>query len=306
MSATGEPPQGLAVTPTEPMSQQSQVQNSDIGVFQYSLSFQLLTVAFLLATLVLAGSAAVLHYDPHRRGAVSPLLREITFGVLAVLTASFLRKLWDRVAVDTEGIRYIPRRGKETTIAWADVGAVIVNDFGQRFILVDIDKCKTISLGYQLFNFARLRDTVVARTGSVVSRDASSIKIFYRSWVTKGYYLCFVFGPGFLAWKTSSGSSTLSVVFLSFAAVSLALFAFDTSRLIIKPTSVEIVSLIRTRAIGFADISSIKLVYSSQKGYVWFVVMLQLKGGRPIRLSLFREGALTLHQALRAAHAVAG
>jgi hypothetical protein len=286
------------------MSQQSPAPSSDVAVFGYSPAYRSVMLGCLLGFLLCAGFSAALPLSgPHPGVAVLQLLGVTVFGVFAVLTLTVVRKMWDKVAVDAEGIRYIPSRGNTTILTWDNIATVIANDAGQRIVLGDASGQKTIKLEYQLDDFARLRNVVVARTTFVVRRYASAMTVFHRSWINKGIFLCFAIGFGIFGCLYGLDHPGAALLFLGLATPCVARVIFDPSRLTITPTAVEITSPARTRTIEFAEISSVDLVNIPGRGNVWAAVILNLRSGEPVRLFRFREGSLALHEALRAAWA---
>lgn len=65
------------------------------------------------------------------------------FGSFAALCLRSFRRLHDKVAVNSDGIWYVPRKGEPTFIAWREVGSVSARDTQQRLVLLDMTEART-------------------------------------------------------------------------------------------------------------------------------------------------------------------
>lgn len=103
------------------MSPQSQTEGTNRAVFGYSVAKQLVMLGCLpLAVMAAGASAALPVFDPRRGAVVIGLLSIAVFGGLAALAFSTVRKMWDKVAVDGEGVHYLPRKGDAISLSGDD------------------------------------------------------------------------------------------------------------------------------------------------------------------------------------------
>ena len=277
----------------------------EVEEFSYSPAFRLICILCTLALSVFAILFVALPFIDRRGSATYPmaLFGVLLFGILAVFGASILRKLWDRIVIDSEGISYRQRRGGSTTIAWPDIATVTANDVKQRLVLADIGYGKTIKLEYQLEDFSRLRKRVLDHTHALVRERATEMTVFHRSPINTWIFICAPFALA-IFWQAGHGAAPLAATLTQFSVLmilGLARAAFDPYRLTIGAAGVEITAFARTRRILFSEISSADAADISGNGNVWAGVVLNLYRDKPVRLFRYSEGSLALHEALNVA-----
>ena len=107
------------------------------------------------------------------------------FGIFAVVAFRSFVRLRGKIAINEDGIWYLPHRGNGTSIQWKDISAVKADDTGQRLVLSDDLQRKTIRIEYQLKSFREIRDFVIAHTTAQIQRYASNLTVFHRTWINK-------------------------------------------------------------------------------------------------------------------------
>lgn len=236
---------------------------------------------------------------PSQGSLVIALLGVAVCGLFATLGMRSFGRLRNSVAVSSDGIWYLPRRGEPTFIAWFDVASVKANDTQQRLVLADGTGHRSIRLEYQLTNFGKLREFVVGHTAAQTRLDANAPSIFHRSWINKGLLLFYAALFIFFAYLSH-------VHFLiGIACLLLGAITQDPLFLVITSDAAVIKYPGWERTIHFGSISGIELVDVYNRGNVWAAVVIKRKNKKPLKLYRFREGSLALHDALQTAWSLA-
>lgn len=226
----------------------------------------------------------------------------VPFGSFSVLSFRSSRRLFDHVAVNANGIWYVPRTEQPIFLAWHDIGTVVADDVQQRLLIVDAAGRTTIRLEYQLDQFPRLREFVLSHTPNRERANSHPITTFHRTWINK---LVFVFFSGtlfLLAWAAAGqGQWGASVMFLVFATIVLLLITQDPLRVAVEPQGIAIAYPGWKREIPFSQVTDISLVNESFRGNVFAAVVIRRSQSKPIKLYRFREGSLALYEILNAA-----
>jgi hypothetical protein len=117
----------------------------------------------MLGSSVLFASAAVFCAVAFtaRHQIVLGIVLLIPFGSMSVLSFRSSRRFSDHVAVNSNGIWYVPRKGPFIFLAWYDIGTVVADDVQQRLLIGDAAGRTTIRLEYQLAHFPELRKFVL-------------------------------------------------------------------------------------------------------------------------------------------------
>ncbi len=257
-------------------------------------SFMLVASAFFAA--LLAGAVVVL------RGADRVLLLVllpcgVVIASIAVLSVRSFGMLRDSVAVNGDGIWYLPRRGEPRFLAWNDVARVRADDVQQRLVLMDTTGMRTIRLEYQLENFGQLRTFVLQHTAPATHLDPSAREIFHRTWINKG-----ILAAGVLVVLALASLSIRDVgicsLFVAFAVVLMIGIVSDPTRVVLSDDALLIEYPGWHRAIAWKTITGIALGDMNQRGNVWAAVVIERQQRKPIRLFRFSEGSVALHDAL--------
>jgi hypothetical protein len=265
-----------------------------LGCSLFFLGFMAFTLALPLIDPIHASLAIVLVCVP-------------VFGLFATLGLRSFGRLRDSVAVNSEGIWYLPLKGESTFIAWRDVANVRADDTGQRLVLVDGTGGRSIRLEYQLEDFGRLREFVLRHTAESARRCAPGVNIFHRTRINKVILLGFAVPCLFLARLSfHQGQPRASLFFIGLAGLIVASLTQDPTRAVITRDAVVIKYPGWKRTIPFDVISGIVLADVCDRGNVWAAVIIERWQGRPLKLFRFREGSLALHDALYSAWRSAG
>ncbi len=245
--------------------------------------------------------------EPRNDSLLIALLGALVFGSFATFSLRSYARVRDRVAVNSEGIWYMARKGTPTFIAWRDVASVKVNDTQQRLVLVDGVGRRTIKLEYQLEDFGKLRDFVLCHTVKQTLMNAVGANVFHRTWINKGILLGGAVLFLLFAWLNRQQCQPEPLLFLiGFAAFLLGATMFDPISVVIETNAVVVKYLGWERIFSFSTISGIGLKDVYSRGNVWASVVIARKQGRPIKLYRFREGSVALNDALQTAWRLAG
>jgi hypothetical protein len=228
------------------------------------------------------------------------------FGSVGTFCLRSFGRLRDSIAVDSEGIWYLPRKGESTFIAWSEVASVSAQDTQQRLVLRDATGGRRIRLEYQLEDFGRLRDFVLHHTEATRLR-APATGVFHRTWINKGVLLGATVPILLFAWLSlHQGRPVPSLLFAGFAGLLLVAFARDPTRVAITREAVVVKYLGWKRTIPFDTVSGIVLADAQDRGNVWAAVIIERRQGGPLKLFRFREGSIALRDALDSAWRSAG
>ena len=222
------------------------------------------------------------------------------------LAADLLRRWRDVVAVDDQGLWGLRKSGPMQFIAWGDIGQVRVDDTMQRLVVCDRSSKVIIWLEYQLGDFEKLRALALQR--AELSAQASGMRLFHHRVINK-VVMAILAAPvvGFACAVALAGHGGGAAMLALIAAYPLAMIALDPTRLEIGAGAVVIRFPGWRRTVAFENIAEIgSEALTGVNGNVWSSAMIVRKRGRPIRLAGYREGALTLGIALRAALAAHG
>jgi len=219
---------------------------------------------------------------------VSPpiaLLCYLLFGSFSVLSLRSFRRCRASVAVNTEGIWYLPRTGEFTFIPWRDIGKVTALDVQQRLVLIDSTESRTIRLEYQLQHFAKLREFVLSHAPTQTRLPAPIGTTFHRTWINKAILLTaattFIAASYLIRQQGQPGPSWFLV---AFAALSLVPLVQDPLRLCVEQEGVVITYPGWKQTIPFDSVENISLTDESLRGNVWAAVVIQRRQGRPVKL----------------------
>lgn len=289
---TQENPRSLGTIPPE----DALVFGFSAGLAWMMLGCSFLCFAFAIFVLVMQST------DPSHISPPITLLCFLLFGSFSVLTLRSSRRLRDSVAVNTEGIWYLPRKGEFTFIPWRDIGSVTAADVQQRLVLIDSTGSRSIKLEYQLQHFGRLREFVLSHAPAQTRLPAPIGTTFHRAMINKAVLL--TAAATFIAAAYLSrhqGQPGASWCFVVFSALSLVPLVQDPLRLLVGRQGVVIIYPGWKQTIPFDGIENISLRDESLRGNVWAAVVIQRRQGRPVKLYRFREGSLALYDTLQPA-----
>jgi hypothetical protein len=210
------------------------------------------------------------------------------------------------VAVNSDGIWYLPRKEGGAFLAWSEVANLTDDENGIHSCLVLTDQTGStkIKLGYYLEDFDRLRELVIEHTAA--TRCQPPIRAFHRTWL---YKMIFCFGIVFFLCLSELTHSQrgLSLAFLGFAVLSLVSFVQESTRVEIGPDAFVIIYPGWSRSIPFNNITGITLTnISNGKNVFYATVTVQRMTGKWIRLQKYREGSIALYEGLLSAWKTAG
>lgn len=275
---------------------------ADARVFKFPAMLAPFMFAASLFFIAWGGVVCVVEFNRGPREANPVILCFLPFFVIISGFAyrSSLR-FRDSVAVDEEGIWYMARNRAATFMEWQDIATVRTDDTGQRLVLQDASGAKKIRLESQIENFRTLRDFVVGHALS--TSKTAKVDTFHRTWINRAILSTFAFICLCMARVGYQNPQTgfPSIFFIVLAALVLLGISQDPLRLHIGEEAVVIVYPGWKRTIPFAQIDDIRLQDVTSRGNVWAAVVINRRQKRPIKLFRFREGSLTLCDALRSA-----
>lgn len=256
------------------------------------------------ASSLLFASAAVFcvvrFTDTH--AAILGIVLLVIFGSISVLSFRSSLRLFDHVAVNSNGIWYVPRNGHSIFLAWQDIGTVVADDVQQRLLIGDAAGRTTIHVEYQLEDFQRLRGFVLSHTQARTRADKPPITTFHRTWINKLVFLFFSAPFLFLAWTVAGqGHWGASAIFVAVAGMLLLSIMQDPLRVGVESDAIVITYPGWKREIPFSQVTDISLTDENLRGNVFAAVAIRRFQGKPIKLYRFREGSLALYEALHAA-----
>jgi hypothetical protein len=230
------------------------------------------------------------------------------FGIFAVVAFRSFVRLRGKIAINEDGIWYLPHRGNGTSIQWKDISAVKADDTGQRLVLSDDLQRKTIRIEYQLKSFREIRDFVIAHTTAQIQRYASNLTVFHRTWINK-IILAILGGPflvvSWLSYRQGLVGLPLFVP-LCLGMLSIISIVMDPLRVSIASDAVIVEYPGWSRTVLFDSIGKITIQDVQNRGNTWAAVVIERKKHRSIKLFRFREGSVALHEALQKAWEHAG
>jgi hypothetical protein len=216
------------------------------------------------------------------------------------------RRLRYKVALNPEGIWYLPSAGESLFMAWRDVASVTANDTQQWLVLVDHLGSKSIKLDYQLQDFGRLRDFVLRHVPAMPKAPAVASRVFHRTWINKAILLALSLVCVDIAWYGQRHhQARASWIFIGLAAGCFLALTRDPTRVSIAEDGVLVEYPGWKQLIPFRTISDIELRDVSDRGNAWAVVIVKRYQGKALRLIRFREGSIALRDALQAARSAA-
>jgi len=127
----------------------------DASIFKFPAALAGMMLGGSIFFLLGAVSAIILQLvRPGRDSLVVAIGGVVFFGSFATLGLRSYGRLRDRVAVNSQGIWYLPFKGTATYIPWSNVEHVDARDTAQRLVLTGVGTGKNIKLEYQLEDFA--------------------------------------------------------------------------------------------------------------------------------------------------------
>jgi hypothetical protein len=272
---------------------------ADATYFRIPVGIRWLILAFAIAFLafLIFGVVGILGDRQHVQ-IVLLVLYVAVFGSLEAAALQMLFRALDAVAVNSEGIWYVPRKGGTTFIGWGDVASVRALDVRQRLVVTDTTGGKKIRLEYQLENFERLR-TFVLEHSATARQHAPLNTVFHRNWVNRGVMLAFF---GFFSMTAVcaaiDGVPVTALLLFGLAIPPLISLINEVASVQISNDSITIRYLGWQRSIPFQAITNIGLVDLHSRGDVIATVLIERRSGKPVRLMGFREGSVALNDAL--------
>ena len=277
----------------------------DAEVFRFSLGSTWLPLIAMLTTLA---EATLLFAQAWNTADPTTRLTQIPEGIFYVLLVELnfrlLRRSFVRVAVNSEGIWQ--RRGRSTVfIAWNDLADVRANDAQQLLELTDVRKVVSISVGYQIGNFERLRAYILSRHSAQTQRKHPGTSVFHHSLGNQIVYAIVAVLLFFSAWHMQHNLGFPFSLCLVAGVLMVFLVLREPTTLTVGHDGITLQYLIFQSDIAFSSIAAVDFRDVRYRGNVWAGVRITMHRGARIRLSRFREGSLAIYEALQEARKAA-
>lgn len=219
------------------------------------------------------------------------------FGSLAFYTFRAFQRSRDQVAVNDDGIWYLPHKGRSTFIRWNQVATVKAHEFTGWLVIADIAGRK-IRLEYRLKNFDRLREIVLRHTDS--KRRRTPPPAVFRPLYLKMGFMAFVAIGFFCAayFSAKQGALVPALGFIAFGVLGVFAFEREPRLLRISNQSITIEYPGWRRIIPYDAITNID--FDNIREY-YFLLAIERRGAKPLSLTMYRGGSVALYDALRAA-----
>jgi hypothetical protein len=275
--------------------------SQDAVLYKTSAGYVWLYRFAFASCLGLAGAAVwLLITAPNPFQAGFGVVGTLFFVVFAAYLWGAQRRALNQIAVDESGIWRLPPNGSPLFIAWRDVGVVKSDDSMQRLIVSDQSRARTLWLEYQLDNYPVLRDYVLRRTAPGTRFKQTVGSVFHGSWALKVVML--VCSGLFVAVALAQHGWQAASLFLILIGLCLMVVVRDPLSLTIASDRIVIRYPGWKREIAFRNITSVTPDdTASAYGNPGYLVVIAVKGQKPLKLYRFREGSLAVCEALRGA-----
>ena len=287
-----------------PLQSPTETPSADTLVFEYSVMMRIMMWVCVIICLGFVAFAVVTLSVRTERGSLTPvlLLFLAVFGGGLAYSVRIVRYSRDRIAVDSQGIRYLAKNGLGSFLAWSEVAAIKANDTMQRLSLSDASGARTIRVEYQIGGFAALRDFILSHTDAQALQPQRELRVFHRSWINKIILAAFGLLFASVLLQCYRKGDTVGICITSvFVSLILLGIAMDPVALTIGVGGLMIRYPLWSRSVPFDSISGVSLQDINARGNVWAAVVIDRKGEKAIRLFRFREGSLALRDAIESA-----
>jgi YD repeat-containing protein len=280
--------------------------SSNATFFRLPTSLRVILIIGVLAFLGFTGLGIALFFSHERIDPIILMFSTAVCGFFGVVTLQALRRSRDQVAVDDNGMWYLPRVVAPTFIGWNEIGEVQGREIMKRLVITDTTGTRRIRVEYQLDDFDRLRELILARTAAR-RMQLPNANVFHRNYLNRRFLaasLVLVIGLAYFWARQGPGAS---LVLLAFALIIFAVFAQEPSKLEISDRSFVIHCLLSSRPVAFDEIEGIELAnLRGAEGGVSAAVIVDRKLGKPLRLMGFKGGSISLYDSMRRAWQDAG
>ena len=278
-------------------------QDAEVFTFSFGATwFLLIAMLITLAEATLLFAQAWYTVDPTTR--LTQIPEGVFYALLTELNWRLLRRSFARIAVNSEGI-WQRRGGSTAFIAWNDLASVHANDTQQRLELTDGRGVVSLSVGYQIGSFERLRAYILSRLNAQTQRERPGTSVFRHSSDNQIVYATVAALLLFFAWHMQHNLGFPFSVCLVAAVVMVFLVLREPTTLAISHGGVTVHYLIYQSDIPFSSIAAVDFSDLRYRGNVWAGVRITTHRGARIRLSRFREGSVAIYEALQEARKAA-
>jgi hypothetical protein len=276
--------------------------SSSATYFHLPSSFRWLMIVYLVALLgFIALFLTLAIFEPGRKSLVLAAIDTAGCGAFGLLVAGIIRKSWDRVAVDDAGVWYLPYKASPVLLRWKEIASVEAREIRKRLILSDASGFKKIKLEYELKNFDKLREVVLART-TASRAHTPACSVFHRNYVNRGFqFSCILLFAACASLALRSGQPKAGTLLVAFAGICFFYpLLREPSKITISPLSLRIDYFGWYRVLPFDTLTNIEFVTVRGRD-VSAAVLIKNTKSRAFTLMGFQGGSVVLYDSLRAA-----
>jgi len=269
-------------------------------VFRFSVGYKgLLLFCILVFGAALLLGIALLHFDPSQKSIWIALIDIAVFGFLLWYSLKVWKKSDDYITADGSGLTYVSPKGTQVFISWREIADVRSRDVLQRLEIYNVSGRKLMDLEYQLENFERLRAMIV-ENGCLIQSSSARRKTFVRSVrFNIFFFVAFVFFSIMTLWGLAQRQLIIILIFAVGEAATIVAWLREVQKVVLYDAFFERRFLLWKRRTLYSDIEKVD-INNVMDQYMNSVanVIITLHTGKQIELVGFREGSLSLFNAL--------
>ena len=239
-------------------------------------------------------------------GILEPSLNNLALAAFVILVGAIqlisFSRLRYRVAVNDDGIRYLPCRHAPIFIRWSEVASLELRKrLGAAGLVVsDATRLRKMNLDYRLDRFQDLL-SIVADRATNCDPHPSLPSTFHTGYLEQtAVVIVFIVSIGGSIYFARTGQSVNAAAFELFALIPVGILAALPHSMTVSTDSIVLNYLGWQREIAVASLTGVRFgLERGGRGSMWTVVWLDRIEGRPVKLPGFSEGSLALYYCLR-------
>lgn len=275
---------------------------SNARFFKYpTANFVIMTIASIMCGVVCVSSSTSFLFEHRIADHFTMLCFSILSGIPCLYTLNNARNFRSQLAVDSSGIRYIPKSvGSPVFLSWQDVGTIEMQDSVQRLVVKSASSKKTINIEYQINDFKELRSIIFKK--SAIYRSDDRKREFIRSKNQSILLvLLFVVSTMLIMSVFSKNKSLILSYFTPLFVFSLVAILFDPSKFKITNDAFVIFFPAWKRVIPFSTVRDVVQSETCTSGKIWTTVAIELENGKSIVMPQYPGGSIALYNAMQSA-----
>jgi hypothetical protein len=239
-------------------------------------------------------------------GILEPSLNNLALAAFVILVGAIqlisFSRLRYRVAVNDDGIGYLPCRHAPIFIRWSEVASLELRKrLGAAGLVVsDATRLRKMNLDYRLDRFQDLL-SIVADRATNCDPHPSLPSTFHTGYLEQtAVVIVFIVSIGGSIYFARTGQSVNAAAFELFALIPVGILAALPHSMTVSTDSIVLNYLGWQREIAVASLTGVRFgLERGGRGSMWTVVWLDRIEGRPVKLPGFSEGSLALYYCLR-------